>query len=239
MILPREHGAWAMVVAPVLLGALAGRPDWLHLLLLGGMALGYMASYPALQALRRGSARPGELRWSAIYALLGAAAWTPVLLARPSLTWLGLALLPPLVSAAIFARSRRDRELLNGLLSVAGLALGGPAAAAVARGGYDVVGLQVYAICLLFFWGSILFVKSMVRRRDESAFRWWTWGYHLLAAGAVTAAWSPWLGVALVPSLVRAVLCWGKGLRPKQLGLIEIGNTLAFIALCVVHFWSR
>jgi hypothetical protein len=239
MILPREHGAWAMIVVPVALGALAGRPRWLHLALLCGVALGYMASYPALQALRRGSARPGELRWSAIYALAAAAAWAPVLVEMPRLAWLGVALAPPLISAAIFARSRRDRDLLNGLLGVAGLVLGGLAAAVLARGRYDGVGWQVYGSCLLYFWGSVLFVKSMVRRRGDSRFRWISWGYHLAALGTVTAAWSPWIGAALAPSLLRALLCWGKGLRPRQLGLIEIGNTLLFLALCALYFSPR
>ena len=80
--LPREHGAWAMLAIPLVLGfADAGRPSVATVLLIPSMALLYLARQAVVPAATRvvegRASPPGYLArrasWAAIY-LVGAAA---------------------------------------------------------------------------------------------------------------------------------------------------------------------
>jgi len=66
-ILPREHGGWAMVSVPFLLGMFVGGPKWLHLPLFFGWMLFYLAAYPFRLALMRRKDRRNFVRWALIY----------------------------------------------------------------------------------------------------------------------------------------------------------------------------
>ena len=57
--IPRQHGAWAMLVVPFLAGLLASGFRWPDAPLFGAWLSGYPLSYFVLQAIR--SRRPG--RW--------------------------------------------------------------------------------------------------------------------------------------------------------------------------------
>ncbi|WP_367576424.1 YwiC-like family protein [Shouchella clausii] len=55
VVIPREHGGWAMISVPYIIGMMAAQPVLLHLPLFLAWLLLYLASYPLLQALRRGA----------------------------------------------------------------------------------------------------------------------------------------------------------------------------------------
>ncbi|EZP78790.1 hypothetical protein H839_02941 [Parageobacillus genomosp. 1] len=44
-IVPKQHGAWAMLIVPFLLGAYAGGFTWLHVPLFVGWFFLYLATY--------------------------------------------------------------------------------------------------------------------------------------------------------------------------------------------------
>jgi hypothetical protein len=51
-IVPKQHGAWAMLMIPFLLGAYAGGFAWLHAQLFVGWLFLYLATYPLLMAVK-------------------------------------------------------------------------------------------------------------------------------------------------------------------------------------------
>jgi hypothetical protein len=77
----------------------------------------------------------------------------------------------------------------------------------------------------------------MIRERNNVTYRWWSIGYHALALAVVAVAALTlvgWLGLVWVAVfgwfLVRAWLLPGRGLAPKQVGLIEIANCVLVLA---------
>jgi hypothetical protein len=119
---PNQHGAWAMLASPLLLGALASGPAWIHLPLAAFWFAGYFAFNAASLWLKSGRktrfARPVQV-YAVLAALLGllTAALGPALV-----RWAPLFLIPLGVGMWAAAR-RRERDLLAGVTTVVGSAL--------------------------------------------------------------------------------------------------------------------
>jgi hypothetical protein len=94
-----------------------------------------------------------------------------------------------------------------------------------------------FAVCLAYFAGTTLYVKTMIRERGNVAYQWWSVGYHTLAlavVGTTALAVLGWLGLVWAAVfgwfLLRAQLLPGRRLAPKHVGLIEIGNCVLLLA---------
>jgi hypothetical protein len=232
---PPQHGAWAMLIVPYLAGLLVAGWTWVAAPLGIAWLAGYLLSYYVFQAIKTGQPR----RWRAqllVYSaptvpLVGVVVW-----ARPPVLWYAPAFAALWAVNAWYARRRQERALLNDLSSVVQSCLLVFVVATVAEAPLaDSAG--AFAVCLAYFAGTTLYVKTMIRERNNITYRWWSIGYHTLAFVAV--AWAAlallgWLGLvwAIVFGwfLVRAWLLPGRGLAPKQVGLIEIGNCVLLLA---------
>ena len=138
--LPREHGAWAMLYLPLVLGVIVAWPVPLvpGSLLVASTTAAYLAQHAAGVLLRRRGA-PGTGVWLALYGAVAVLSGAALILGfgLRDLLWLAL---PSLVLLGWYARHRRntrrqiDRSLRSQLASVAVLALTAPAAVIVARG---------------------------------------------------------------------------------------------------------
>ncbi|MCY9556092.1 YwiC-like family protein, partial [Paenibacillus apiarius] len=127
-----------------------------------------------------------------------------------------------------YAWRRRERALLNDLASVAQSCLLVFVAATIA--GVSVTRVTpAFAVLLLYLFGTVLYVKTMIRQRGDSRFLRLSVGYHVLALAAVV-----WLDVLLGPVflllLLRAALLPARRLRPVQVGMIEIWCCLVVLA---------
>lgn len=231
--LPREHGAWAMLVAPPVIGGILAGISWLHLLLLGGLVAGYMSVGALLQYVRAAPRRrqPSMVRWSIVYATIAAFALALPVWREPALLWIGALATVALPVDVVFVRLRRERALINGIISVMALTTGLLAAYQLGAGQLDRRALVAWLLCVLFFVGSLLFVKSMIRRRGDRSFLWGSASYHAAVVAALAALSSPLLAVAYVPSLARAVALWGRALRPAVIGAAEATNTIYFVVI--------
>src|SRR5262245_59185913 len=141
--LPKEHGAWAMLYVPFVLGvAVAGRLNWpVLLLLLSTTAL--FISRESLLAWRRARARgrdnPETGRMLALYLALAVAFGAPLILAF-KLFWLiplgliGAALL--LINSEQAARLE-ERTMSGEVMAICGLTLTAPAAYYAASGRWE------------------------------------------------------------------------------------------------------
>lgn len=228
---PPQHGAWAMLAVPYLAGLLAAGFRWPDLPLLVAWLAGYVLSYYACQALK--SRRPRRYRDQlAVYGAVAAPAAILVVAARPPVLWYAPAFAALFAVNAWYAWRRRERALLNDVASVVESCLMVLVVATVAgTPPADVLGAA--ALCAAYFLGTVLFVKTMIRERDDPAYRRWSAGYHLVAL--VLAAWlSPWAGALFAWLLLRAVVLPGRRLSPKQVGLIEIANSVVLLACVTV-----
>src|SRR5690606_35434225 len=114
---PNQHGAWAMLVVPVVVGAGLAGPRPVHALLLLTWVVGYLAFQAAGLWLRAGRRR----RWwppVRAYGLATAALGTVLALLAPGLAWWAPLYLPLLAVSLRFSLERRDRALANDVVTM-------------------------------------------------------------------------------------------------------------------------
>lgn len=226
---PPQHGAWAMLVVPYLAGMITGGFAWPQLPLLLAWIGGYLLSYFALLAVktRRFARYRDQLL---VYGSVTATAGLVVLAARPQLLAYAPVFALVLLVNGFFASRHDDRALVNGLVSVVGATLIVPVVVTVAE---RPVASSVDAalVSLLYFAGTVFFVKTCIRERGNRTLLRASIGFHAVAM--TLAGWiAPLFAVAFAWYLVRAAVLPARGLTPKRLGFIEIGGS-ALLLLCV------
>lgn len=218
-----------MLASPLLVGAVAGGPAWAHLPLAVFWFAGYFAFF-ATTVWLKARRRPRHLRPVQVHASVATLAGFAVLALRPDLVrWAPLFVLP-LGVGLWAAAARRDRALLAGLTTTVGSCLMTVVAYDAGAGGVTERAWLLALVQALYFTGTVFYVKSAIRERDNRAFLASSVGYHV-AAAAVTA-WVAWpLGVVFALLAVRAGVVPPHRPTPKALG---IGEIVATVVVAVV-----
>jgi len=245
---PNQHGAWAMLASPLLVGVLAAGPARVHLPLAAFWFAGYFAFFATglwLKSRRRARYLPPVRAFAVLTTLLGAV----VLLMEPRLIrWLPAFVVPLGIGLWSSAR-RRDRSLLSGLSTTVGSALMTLVAYDAGGGEQWLRAWVLAAVQAAYFAGTVFYVKSLIRARGDETFRRLSVGFHVACAVAAAAAviglqaadrphpWGVSWWVVAVFALLAARAAWvprlRTPLRPAQIGIGEIVSTLA-VALASV-----
>ncbi|MBB5325580.1 hypothetical protein HNQ34_002681 [Anoxybacillus tepidamans] len=227
MLIPKQHGAWAMLVIPFLLGAYAGGISLLHLpLFLGWLGL-YLAAYPFLMAMK--TKRKGEyMRWFYCYFSVAVIMLAIPLFFQWKLVYFGLAMVPFFFVNLYYAKKKDERALLNDVAAIASFCIGGLASFYISRGTLTMQAWELYMFCFFFFIGSTFYVKTMIREKKNPMYKWVSWGYHLLLVVGLIIAGYPLFALAYVPSVVRALYLYGKSISTMKVGVLEIANAVYF-----------
>ncbi len=230
---PNQHGAWAMLATPLLVGILATAPRWVHLPLAAFWFAGYVAFFSTglwLRSRRKPRYRPPVLASTAVAAALGV-----VVLALDGslLRWAPLFLAPLGVGLVASAR-RDDRSLWSGLSTSTGSSLM-TLVAYDAGGGTDWGRAWLLAgVLAAYFAGTVLYVKTMIRERGNARYRWLSVGFH--AAATVAMAWVSWPVLVVFALLtVRAGVVPLRPLSPRAVG---IGELVATVVVAVTALTS-
>lgn len=224
---PPQHGAWAMLIVPWLVGVLVAGFEWLHLPLLLAWLAGYLLSYYVMQAVK--SRRPQRYRSQLLlYGVATLVAAVPVLALRPQLFWYAPAYALLLAVNLHYAWRRRERALVNDIASIVQGSLMVPVAATVAGVAVAEVALPFAAVALYFF-GTVFYVKTMIRERGSAAYYRASVAYHVLALVAVAWLLGPLPAGLFALLLVRAALLPRRSLTPKQVGILEIIASLLLV----------
>lgn len=235
---PPQHGAWAFLGLPLVLGFLVSGPSWTWLPLTWGWVAAYPASYFALSYVR--ARRPERFRRPlAIWASACAPAAIALVALRPWLLWVGVVYVASFAVNIAYARRNRERDLVNDAIFV------GQCAAMVvvtflvsldpARTTpwalADAVPAHVWlltAVCAAVLLGSTLHVKSLLRERRDPRFARASRIFAvacLVASPALATAWGPpsgWLlAVPFAVLAARAFKDWS-GMRPGAIGMVEL-----------------
>lgn len=270
LVLPREHGAWAMFIVPLFLGiavaalqntgvpSKAAVPPEVMLFALTAFGF-FLWRYPLMIAVksRAPAVRTQAAFWGLVYGgatlLLGSA------LLLVSRQWLlipiaGIGLLTLVVYLWLAAR-RAEMSTPGEWIGIAGLALGAPGAYLVGTGRFDPTALGLYFVNLIYFGGTVFYVRFKVReqpRTTKAALSWqqrlWMGKYTILyyVSGIALVLFLAWAGLvpllaplAFLPALAKViggVLEVPGRLDMRRLGLVEIGSTIAFGLLVLVGF---
>ena len=262
-LLPKEHGAWAMLIVPLLLGA-AIAPVWHYrTILLFVAALAFFLMRHPLATLvkfrqRKNMDRTYLWQWSIIYggvALLGVG-W---LIVGYRLWWLlvlgGVGSLLVLFHLWLVAR-RQEMSVIGELSGIVGLALGAPMAYYTASGQLDGLAWLLWLINLLYFSGTVFYIKLKVRQQPRlpaptqvsdrliKAKACLTYQTLALTVSIVVVALElapKLLPLALLPAALKSFYgAWQwqdrASLSLLRLGIIEIVHAILFAGLVIAAF---
>ena len=244
---PPQHGAWAFLGLPLVLGAVVA--PWTPFLLV--LALAWVAAYPwsyaALGLIR--AKRPQRFRrpflvWLAVVL----PAVVILVAARPWLVWIGLAYIALFTINLRYAKRNDERAMGNELVFAAECSAMVVVAWSVGAGGRSLTSPQfgtvpdrvwvLMIVCLLVLVGSTLHVKSLVRERRDARFARISRvaAVASIAASVALAAWwgwpgGAWLVVPFVAAAVRAFIVGRRPIRPGAIGMVELaGFVLVVVA---------
>ncbi len=253
--IPREHGAWAMWIVPMLSGAIATRfSGWFFDFFLA-FALLYIVHHPIVRIVKRKKTPDwSEFRQVAGLALpaflMGVA---PVVLAgRVWLIVFGVAELVLFTLSVKNFLDREQRSFINELAIVAALTLTAPAAYYVVSGELNSRAAELFLVNFLFFGSSVFYVKMRIEFLKSKG-KWegeakkalaMSLVYHLfLVAILIWAAalnlLNPWLLLGFIPMLVQVI---GGTLSAKtkmsfsRLGVALVFESVVFLGVLGVFF---
>ncbi|WP_311280259.1 YwiC-like family protein [Paenibacillus sp. RRE4] len=229
IVIPHEHGGWAMVSVPFLVGVAASSPQWLHVpLFIAWLGL-YLTAYPLLQSLKRNANRRRLYTWAAIYGTVALVCLIPAVVGQSSLLWFGPVLVGLLLVNIWHVRHKAERSLTNDLCAMLVFSLGGAAAYLIGSGEWDYGMLIVVLFSFLHFTGSTFFVKSVFRERNNPRWIRLSRLVHVILLFIPAIVGYPWMGLAFVYSAARAFRYAGQTLRPMKVGFIEIIGAVQFL----------
>lgn len=227
LMLPKQHGAWAMLIIPFLLGGYAGGFSWFHIPLFLGWLFLYLASYPLLMAFKL--KRKNEyLQWFFRYFSIAIIMLLIILLYNIKLIYFGMAMIPFFLINLYYAKKKNERAFLNDVAAISSFCIGALASYFVRSGELTFDAFLISIFCFLFFIGSTFYVKTMIREKKNEMFKWLSWGYHvLLVVGLMMAGYSLFT-ILYVPSVVRAVYLYRKKMTIMKVGMLETVNAVYF-----------
>lgn len=127
-MIPKQHGAWAMLLIPFLLGMVKGGPVFWHIPLFLGWLFLYLAVYPVSLALKKKQLQPYQ-KWIWYYGFPACCFLIISVFHKPQLVWIGVFLLPLFLIHTHYARRKNERALTNDIAGVLFFCSGGLRAA--------------------------------------------------------------------------------------------------------------
>ena len=251
-IVSPEHGVYVVLLVPFLVGvALAQDWNWLTTLALICAFCGFQAEHPlVLQIKQRKSWKPRFLFWGAIYGgIAGAIALYFVFATNipliPLLTiYAGAALALLVDGVAVFRRGQKS--ILNEMVTFAAVCLVVPFAALVTTGNVPVSAIGLWALCTLYFSGTIFTVKlRKIHKGDSIGEALKRLGiYHAIAPLIILGSYL--LGyLPLIPALAFSVLLlkvsfivirlpWYRSAPISRIAALETTSSLGFAMITIV-----
>lgn len=231
-MIPKQHGAWSMLILPYLLGGIVGGWTLVHIPFAIAWLFVYMGTFFLFQYVKQRKKSNELLRTVATYLIIATVAAIPVFVAEWRLVWFVLAMIPFGLVNAYFAKIRDERNVWNDVSAVTSFCIGGMASYYLGARTLDVTIVWLFTLPYLYFLGSIFFVKTMIREKKSLFYRNVSWGYHLLLVAIFVVLGYLLLALTYAPSLVRAIAFYGKKIPIMKIGIVEIANSI-FVLCCL------
>jgi hypothetical protein len=224
-----------MLIVPFLFGMFAARPGWLHALLFFGWLLVYLFSFAFLQWIRT-KKKPIYVRPMQIYGSLLVPAGILLFILKPSLGWFVPLFIPLFFVNCYYAKRNQERAFINDVAAVVQFSLM-VFVAYHAGGGSDWrLAAELFAISILYYVGTVFYVKTIIREKNNPKYYWFSVGYHLALLAAGVLWFHPWLALPLTVLALRAALSPRMKLTVKQSGMLEIVySVLITITVLIVY----
>jgi hypothetical protein len=214
---------------------------------------GYLAFHAATVWLKSPPARRAVPRTAlAVYLAVSAVfGGLSLVLLGPGLLGWAAPFAPLVAGALLLAAGRRERSLASGGLTVAAASLmtlvvrfGTPDALLGALGSAPgAIALWHTGLVFAYLFGTVLYVKTMIRERGSAL--WWavSVGWHGAAAlvtgtaaasGALGAAWPGFFLATVLRAWLVPLAATRRPVRPVVVGLVEIVFTVGFLVVAAL-----
>ncbi|WP_028544825.1 YwiC-like family protein [Paenibacillus taiwanensis] len=234
-IIPNQHGAWAMLIIPFLLGMLAAKPNWTHLWLAIAWFSAYCGSFAFLQGVKTSK----YAAYKKAYLVWGTMLLVSVIIllsCRVDIWWMGVVMLPCYLVHMWFAKRKHERHFVNDAIAVLQFCWMLVIAFEVGGGTAWSLAWRLCAACVLYFVGTIFYVKTMIREKGNKNYYIGSVTVHIVAGIAVGLLLSPWLALPFGVLFFRAVWMPCQRVTIKQVGISEIVfsvMTACSLVLCI------
>lgn len=247
--LPRQHGAWAMLIAPLVigLGIAPSHPSWVWPLVLAWLA-GYLTFFAFGRWVKAPASRRKDLvkPLFAFGASSASAGGVMIALGGAPVLWWGLVFALPLSLALWQTVIGKERSILSGAAAVTASALIIPVLVFHTPGNFwsqsihDPGVIFITLMVALYFIGTVVHVKANIRERGQLAARNRSVVWHATFLGfvlflAALQLVSPWWILLFTLALGRTY--WmtkpGSQYKPIQIGMLEMFLTLAVILISI------
>lgn len=245
---PDQHGAWAMVILPSVIGlvwtAFSGEFRLGHVALVTTWMLGYFAFF-ATSLWLKSRRKPRFFKSTATYLSVAGVFAVGLLLLEPQWWTWGLVFGPLTAIAFWMVLSRRERSVTSNFVTILAASL--IPLVMGSRSLFDLGGLPelavVSAVCFGYFFGTVFYVKTLIRERGHLSWVVASVVWHLL--WAMIAVFLPvphnWLLVAFFAATgIRALLVpmlgpmRGRNVRARTIGIWEMITSVFLAAAFVV-----
>ena len=261
LIVPREHGAWGLLLVPMVTAAgVAFRQSTnvfpFVLLLTAALALFWLRtpleSLLGISAMRAETKEErGSVAFVVLYLAIVAVLASSMLLwagQNPLLWLIGAAAGVAFVAQAVLRKMGRPTRMLSEIVGTIGLTASAPAVYYVVTGKFGITAWMLWLANLAFAGNQIHYVQIRIRTakligaRAKLA-RTWSFAVGQSAMAAVLAAtcvlgWMPWLVLlAFVPLLLRGFYYFVQRpapLRVRRLGWNELVQAIVFCVLFIM-----
>lgn len=235
-----------MLVVPVVVGAGLAGPRPAHALLLVTWLVGYLF-FQAAGLWLRASRRP---RWwppVRAYGIATAVLGVVLLVLRPGLVWWAPLYAVLLATSLRLSARRRDRSVLNDLVTVVAACLvtvvaydldgGATTLEPVRRLPDDATAWTAAAVLLAYLGGTVFYVKTLIRDRGSRPMHVASVAWHVAGlVGVVVLTRSALLGAVAGVLLLRAAvgpLAWPRA-TPRAIGIGEVVASVVLTAALLV-----
>ncbi|OWA37467.1 hypothetical protein B9G55_05275 [Saccharibacillus sp. O16] len=234
--IPNQHGAWAMLLMPFLLGMSAAGAVLVHIPLFLCWLVMYLFSFPVLQWIKTGK-KERYLKPSLLYGLMLVPLAATVALSEPKLIGYGALLLILFAIPARYAKAKNERALLNDIVAILLFCSFIYPVVYVGAGSEAdwTQTTQLFLLIGLYFIGTALYVKTVIREKKNPRYYQASITYHVLLI-----PFAVWLSLPLAAAfsllLMRAILLPKLKLNVKHTGMVEIGFALTLYLFVMLAY---
>lgn len=239
-LLPKEHGAWAMWIAPYLIGILLTEFKTEHIIMLIAVFFAYITMYPFLQGLRRPGIRKEMWRFSFVYLVVALIFGLPILFLYPKIIFIVFLIVPPFLVNLYFLKHNNERAFINNLAALIPLNSTVLISYYIGTHQYDSMALTLFLLVFLFFLSSVFYVKVLIRERENKTFITIAKLYMLVLP--LIGLWLSGIYLMLAYLFSTVIVFFPHSdnkISAKKIGLTEIFNTVWFIIFITLAYLPK
>lgn len=227
IVFPKQHGAWAMLSIPFLLGVFKGEPVWSHILLFLAWVFLYVSSY-LLSLVMKGKKTRYYWKWFFIYAIPALLLLIYPIFYNIRIILFGVAMVPFFLTTLYYSKIKKDRALINDIVAIIIFCIGALTSYYYSTATLDRTAWLIFLYNFLYFLGTVFYVKTMIRERKNIRYKYVSWSYHIGLVLIFAIIGKFLTALAYLPAMVRALVLYGKNPRIKIIGINEIASSLFF-----------